>query len=132
MAKADNAAVRLIFESLPIATRRKLNYSDLESVEGGLSVHNEIRRTMSENAARVTALQRFKRQHGYCGGEPTCQTFVGKGEKVVMCGPCRALFAERRKTLREQGPSKRRVTLYGRMRAKEREQERAERERQGR
>ena len=130
---AEGGATKLttlaLFERLPLSVRRKLNFGDLTSLTGAVLIQDRIHHCFHEQAMQATALRRFKRAHGYCGGELSCLAFVGKGGLTSMCSPCRSLAKERREGVSQY---KRQPSEYGKIRARQRALDKAEKERLGR
>lgn len=124
---AAAATMMVLFEQLSPATRRKLHITELEEIKGAAVIADRIHQAYSNVAAIITALQRAKRADGYCGGEPSCVVYLGekcKAGRDTLCSKCR-LNAR----MRREGVTKFKKTYseYGKLRAKQREQEKGER-----
>jgi hypothetical protein len=128
MTSADARAIEL-FDSLPTQTKRNLRkrgirIEDLESITGALTVKNMIHAHFQVEASLRTQLAREKFKLGYCGGQVTCLTFIGKNAEFHQCEKCRKEQAAYRAQLGEKGARRNRRSEYGQMRAKERADER--------
>jgi len=132
MTGKDALAIQL-FDSLPTSTKRNLRkrgikIEDLESITGAVTVKNMIHGYFKTEATLRAELAAAKFKLGYCGGQINCLTFVGKGAKFRACDKCRnehAYYLEHRE---DKGARRNRRSEYGQMRAKERADERDEKE----
>lgn len=79
-----------------------------------LVIKDRIQRAYQNHSAEMMALRHFKREHGYCGGSPSCMEFTGDAR---LCPSC----LKNSKNPRYERP----VYEYGKIRAKERQKERA-------
>lgn len=94
----------------------------LKSVMGVMRVKDRIQLFYQQTARLESELNAFKQEHGYCVGRPFCMTYVGQLEgRKRSCSACAKANASPR--------YKRKVSEYGRIRRKEREEERKARER---
>jgi len=80
-------------------------------------IKDRIQRFYALAAHEKSALVKFKRSHGYCGGSPSCMEYTGDEQ---LCRAC--------KTAQSNPKYKKKQWEYGKLRAKDRERERAERE----
>lgn len=85
----------------------------LQAIVDKMGIKDRIQRTYAVCAKEVVALKRYKREHGYCGGSPSCMEYTGN-----------ASFCRRCRTLRANPQSKHAVYEYGQIRAKEKKYER--------
>jgi hypothetical protein len=77
-------------------------------------IKDRVQRFYALAAHEKAALVKFKREHGYCGGSPSCMEYTGE---ETLCRHCKHQAANPK--------YKRPVWEYGKIRAKERETERA-------
>lgn len=89
----------------------------IQEIVGKMVIKDRIQRFYALAAHEKVALIKFKRDHGYCGGSPSCLEYTGPD--VTLCRVCKHNASNPK--------SKRPTWEYGKIRSKEREQERADR-----
>lgn len=110
-------------EMLPPTTRKKLNLTDFKSLTGAMLVKDRIEQHYDFVYQSEARLRKWKRTQGYCGGRPYCLTLTGP--KEFYCDACKKEMARI-----SRGETRRiKRSEYGRIRAKERAQEKLEKER---
>jgi hypothetical protein len=95
-----------------ITNRTKLG--KLQEIVHKIVIKDRIQRFYALAAREKQALVKFKRDHGYCGGSPSCMEVTGEEQ---LCRRCKHAQANPK--------SKRPTWEYGQIRAKERAGERA-------
>jgi hypothetical protein len=125
----------VLFQQLPQHVRRGLRISHLKAATGMILIKDRVQTYFQEVARMETALRRFKREHGYCGGRPQCLAFVGaledgpetkQQQRPTICPRCQ----KEQDRIRRGDTKKITPSAYGMMRLKERKEEREERERE--
>jgi hypothetical protein len=122
MTKNQSTAM-VLFEALPAQTRRKLNLREIKSITGMVLIKDRVQSHFHEIAMREATLRKFKRAHGYCGGRPFCLAFTGEDNLCPVC------LTEQRNLAAGVTRYKRNPSAYGTIRAKERKEAKAERDR---
>jgi hypothetical protein len=84
MSKHNHAQIEMI-KSLPASVRRKMNLTDLKVLTGAVLIQDRIAQHFVLSARSEAHLTKFKREHGYCGGQAACMTYTGDGH---TCGGC--------------------------------------------
>lgn len=92
----------------------------LKEVLNVMRVKDRIQLFYQQTARLEGDLNAFKEQHGYCVGRPFCVTFVGAQAKRRTCVSCAKANANPR--------YKRQASEYGRIRRKERAEEKRAKE----
>ena len=94
---------------------RRSTVGHVQEIVAKMIIKDRIQRVYASTAHEMVALRKFKREHGYCGGGPSCLEYTGDG---ALCRTCRHNV--------DHPKSKRPLWEYGKIRRGEREQERAE------
>jgi hypothetical protein len=85
----------------------------VQEIVNRMTIKDRIQRVYASAARERAALTKFKREHGYCGGSPSC---LNKTGEEFLCSTCRHNAANPR--------SNRSLMEYGRIRMGERKAER--------
>lgn len=94
----------------------KTTLKDWQDTIHKMVIKDRIQRAYANHANEMMALKKFKREHGYCGGSPSCLEFTGGDTR--LCARCKKAESNPR--------SKRPVYEYGKIRSTERKKEREE------
>jgi len=118
----NQSAALVLFEHLPAKMRRELGMTELKGIVGAVLIKDRIQQHFHDAAMRDSALRKYKRQHGYCGGLITCLTITGDRHTCSRC----LKYGQR---WRDGETRKNGRSAYGEIRAKERSLDKAERHR---